>query len=226
MSVSAREAIIYAGVTIAEYFRDQGCHVALLADSTSRWDEALREISSRLGEMPAEESHPAYLATRLGFYQRADAVICQGSDQRRGSVTIVGAVSPAGGDFSEPITQHTLRMAGTFSALDRDLARGRHFPAVDWRRSYTLHRLDGWFTSRVASGWRRQRKWALDLLQRETSLLEIVQILGANTLLAQQQVVLRTGRLPREGFLQQSSYDETGRRCPTYGGNLIPSSGL
>jgi V/A-type H+-transporting ATPase subunit A len=215
MSVAAREASIYAGVTIAEYFRDQGRHVTLLADSTSRWGEALREISGRLGEMPAEDGYPAYLATRLaGFYERAGAAVCLGRDQRRGSVTIVGAVSPAGGDFSEPITQHTLRMAGTFWALDRDLARARHFPAVDWRRSYTLYRLDGWFTSKVAPGWRRQREWALDLLQRETSLLEIVQLLGADTLPPQQQVVLRTGRLLREDFLQQSSFDETDAYCP------------
>ena len=215
MSVAAREASIYAGVTIAEYFRDQGRDVTLLADSTSRWGEALREISGRLGEMPAEEGYPAYLATRLaGFYERAGAVICRGSDQRAGSVTIVGAVSPAGGDFSEPITQHTLRMAGTFWALDRDLARARHFPAVDWRRSYTLYRLDGWFTSQVAATWRRQREWALDLLQRETSLLEIVQLLGADTLPPQQQAVLRTGRLLREDFLQQSSFDETDAYCP------------
>jgi V/A-type H+-transporting ATPase subunit A len=165
--------------------------------------------------MPAEDGYPAYLATRLaGFYERAGAAVCLGRDQRRGSVTIVGAVSPAGGDFSEPITQHTLRMAGTFWALDRDLARARHFPAVDWRRSYTLYRLDGWFTSKVAPGWRRQREWALDLLQRETSLLEIVQLLGADTLPPQQQVVLRTGRLLREDFLQQSSFDETDAYCP------------
>ena len=215
MSVAAREASIYAGVTIAEYFRDQGRHVTLLADSTSRWGEALREISGRLGEMPAEDGYPAYLATRLaGFYERAGAAVCRGSDQRRGSVTIVGAVSPAGGDFSEPITQHTLRMAGTFWALDRDLARARHFPAVDWRRSYTLYRLDGWFTSKIAPGWRRQREWALDLLQRETSLLEIVQLLGADTLPPPQQIVLRAGRLLREDFLQQSSFDETDAYCP------------
>jgi len=215
MSVAAREASIYTGITVAEYYRDQGRHVALLTDSTSRWGEALREISSRLEEMPAEEGYPAYLASRLaGFYERAGAVVCQGRDQRRGSVTIVGAVSPPGGDFSEPITQHTLRMAGTFWALDRDLARARHFPAVDWRRSYTLYRLSGWFSREVAASWPEQRDWALDLLQQETSLLEIVQLLGADTLPAPQQVVLRTGQLLREDFLQQSSFDETDAYCP------------
>jgi V/A-type H+/Na+-transporting ATPase subunit A len=215
MSVAAREASIYTGVTIAEYFRDQGRHVALLTDSTSRWGEALREISSRLEEMPAEEGYPAYLASRVaGFYERAGAVICQGSGQRAGSVTIIGAVSPPSGDFSEPITQHTLRMTGTFWALDRDLARARHFPAVDWRRSYTLYQLSGWFSEEAGASWPDQRDWALDLLQQETSLLEIVQLLGADTLPAPQQVLLRTGQLLREDFLQQSSFDQTDAYCP------------
>ena len=214
MSVAAREASIYTGVTIAEYFRDQGRHVALLTDSTSRWGEALREISSRLEEMPAEEGYPAYLASRIaGFYERAGSVVCTGSDRRTGSVTIIGAVSPPSGDFSEPITQHTLRMTGTFWALDRDLARARHFPAVDWRRSYTLYRLAGWFSGDVAESWPRQRDWALDILQQETSLLEIVQLLGADTLPARQQVVLRTGQLLREDFLRQSSFDDTDAYC-------------
>ena len=215
MSVAAREASIYTGVTIAEYFRDQGRHVALLTDSTSRWGEALREISSRLEEMPAEEGYPAYLASRIaGFYERAGSVTCAGSGGRTGSVTIIGAVSPPSGDFSEPITQHTLRMAGTFWALDPGLARARHFPAVDWRRSYTLYELGGWFGGDVAESWPRQRVWALDILQQETSLLEIVQLLGADTLPAQQQVVLRTGQLLREDFLQQSSFDEADAYCP------------
>jgi len=215
MPVAAREASIYTGVTIAEYFRDQGLHAVLLADSTSRWGEALREISSRLGEMPAEEGYPAYLASRLaGFYERAGAVTCQGSEQRTGSLTIIGAVSPPGGDFSEPITQHTLRMTGTFWALDRDLARARHFPAVGWGRSYTLYQLDGWFSHEVAASWPRQREWALGLLQQETALLEIAQLLGADTLPPQQQVILRTARLLREDFLQQSSFDEADAYCP------------
>jgi V/A-type H+/Na+-transporting ATPase subunit A len=215
MSVAAREASIYTGVTIAEYFRDQGRHVALLTDSTSRWGEALREISSRLEEMPAEEGYPAYMASRIaGFYERAGSVIAAGSDRRAGSVTIIGAVSPPSGDFSEPITQHTLRMAGTFWALDRDLARARHFPAVDWRHSYTLYQLADWFRDDVAESWPRQRDWALDILQQETSLLEIVQLLGADTLPPQQQIVLRTGQFLREDFLQQSSFDETDAYCP------------
>ena len=154
MPVAAREASIYTGITIAEYFRDQGYHVALMADSTSRWGEALREVSSRLEEMPAEEGYPAYLATRLAeFYERAGAVVCLGRDERSGSVSIVGAVSPAGGDFSEPITQHSLRLAGTFWGLDTTLARQRHFPSINWNRSYTLYELDAWFDREVAAGW-------------------------------------------------------------------------
>jgi len=214
MPVAAREASIYTGITIAEYFRDQGYDVALLADSTSRWGEALREVSSRLEEMPAEEGYPAYLGTRLAeFYERAGAVVCLGRDARRGSVSIVGAVSPAGGDFSEPITQHSLRLAGAFWGLDTSLARARHFPAINWNRSYTLYELDEWFEREVAPGWRDQRSWALDLLQRETSLLEIVQLLGADSLAPAERVVLETGRLLREDFLQQSAFDERDAYC-------------
>ena len=180
MPVAAREASIYTGVTLAEYFRDQGYHVALMADSTSRWGEALREVSSRLEEMPAEEGYPAYLSSRLAeFYERAAAVRCLGSDAREGSVTIIGAVSPAGGDFSEPITQHSLRLAGTFWALDTTLARQRHFPAIDWNRSYTLYDFAAWFGREVDDDWEEQRAWARELLQREAQLLEVVQLLGA-----------------------------------------------
>ena len=214
MPVAAREASIYTGITIAEYFRDQGLHVALMADSTSRWGEALREVSSRLEEMPAEEGYPAYLATRLAeFYERAGAMRCLGADGRTGSVTAVGAVSPAGGDFSEPITQHSLRLAGTFWALDTTLARRRHFPSVNWTRSYTLYDLDGWFGEHVTEDWPALRAWALDLLQRETALLEIVQLLGSDALAAPQRVVLATGRLLREDFLQQSAFDELDASC-------------
>jgi len=214
MPVAAREASIYTGITIAEYFRDQGYAVALLADSTSRWGEALREVSSRLEEMPAEEGYPAYLGTRLAeFYERAGAVECLGSDARTGSVSIVGAVSPAGGDFSEPITQHSLRLAGTFWGLDTNLARQRHFPAINWNRSYTLYELDEWFEREVAPGWQSQRSWALDLLQRETSLLEIVQLLGADSLAPTERVVLESGRLLREDFLQQSAFDDRDAYC-------------
>jgi V/A-type H+-transporting ATPase subunit A len=209
MPVAAREASIYTGITIAEYFRDQGYEVALLADSTSRWGEALREVSSRLEEMPAEEGYPAYLGTRLAeFYERAGAAVCLGRDERPGSVSIVGAVSPAGGDFSEPITQHSLRLAGTFWGLDTNLARQRHFPAINWGRSYTLYDLDAWFAREVAPEWPAARAWALDLLQREGSLLEIVQLLGADSLAPAERVVLEAGRLLREDFLQQSAFDD------------------
>jgi V/A-type H+/Na+-transporting ATPase subunit A len=215
MPVAAREASIYTGITIAEYFRDQGYDVALMADSTSRWGEALREVSSRLEEMPAEEGYPAYLGTRLAeFYERAGAVVCLGREERQGSVSIVGAVSPAGGDFSEPITQHSLRLAGTFWGLDTNLARQRHFPSINWNRSYTLYELGAWFEREVAPDWQARRAWALDLLQRETSLLEIVQLLGTDSLAAGDQVVLESGRLLRENFLQQSAFDETDAYCP------------
>jgi V/A-type H+-transporting ATPase subunit A len=214
MPVAAREASIYTGITIAEYLRDQGYHVALMADSTSRWGEALREVSSRLEEMPAEEGYPAYLATRLAeFYERAGAVVCLGRDARSGSVSIVGAVSPAGGDFSEPITQHSLRLAGTFWGLDTTLARQRHFPSINWNRSYTLYELDAWFDREVSAGWSAQRAWALDLLQRESSLLEIVQLLGTDSLAPAERVVLESGRLLREDFLQQSAFDDLDAYC-------------
>jgi V/A-type H+-transporting ATPase subunit A len=214
MPVAAREASIYTGVTVAEYFRDQGYHVALMADSTSRWGEALREVSSRLEEMPAEEGYPAYLSSRLAeFYERGAAVRCAGSDERRGSVTIIGAVSPAGGDFSEPITQHSLRLAGTFWALETSLARARHFPAIDWNRSYTLYDLTSWFEREVAADWKEHRAWASQLLQREAQLLEVVQLVGADTLAPPERVLLRTGRLLGEDFLQQSAFDERDAYC-------------
>ena len=214
MPVAAREASIYTGITLAEYFRDQGYDVALMADSTSRWGEALREVSSRLEEMPAEEGYPAYLSTRLaGFYERAGSTICLGSDEREGSVTVVGAVSPAGGDFSEPITQYSLRLAGTFWALDTSLARQRHFPSINWGTSYTLYELAEWFENEVTEDWTDQRAWATGILQQEGSLLEIVQLLGADALAAPQRVILATGRLMREDFLQQSAFDDTDAYC-------------
>jgi V/A-type H+-transporting ATPase subunit A len=164
--------------------------------------------------MPAEEGYPAYLSSRLAeFYERASAVRCLGSDRREGSVSIVGAVSPAGGDFSEPITQHSLRLAGTFWALDTTLARQRHFPAIDWNRSYTLYDFASWFEREIASDWEQHRAWARELLQREAQLLEIVQLLGADTLAPPERVVLRTGRLLREDFLQQSAFDEHDAYC-------------
>jgi V/A-type H+/Na+-transporting ATPase subunit A len=214
MPVAAREASIYTGVTVAEYFRDQGYHVALMADSTSRWGEALREVSSRLEEMPAEEGYPAYLSSRLAeFYERGAAVRCAGSQEREGSVTIIGAVSPAGGDFSEPITQHSLRLAGTFWALETTLARTRHFPAIDWNRSYTLYDLTGWFDHEIGADWEEHRAWVRQLLQREAQLLEVVQLVGADTLAPPERVLLRTGRLLREDFLQQSAFEEQDAYC-------------
>jgi V/A-type H+/Na+-transporting ATPase subunit A len=215
MPVAAREASIYVGITIAEYFRDQGYHVALMADSTSRWGEALREVSTRLEEIPAEDGYPAYLAARLaGFYERAGRVRCLGGAERTGSVTVVGAVSPAGGDFSEPITQNSLRLAGTFWALDSALARQRHYPAVNWNRSYSGYDLDGWFDRRVSPDWSVLRGWALGVLQQESSLTEIVALLGVSSLAPDQRVVLRTGQLLREDVLQQSSFDEVDATCP------------
>ncbi|MPZ97431.1 MAG: V-type ATP synthase subunit A, partial [Propionibacteriales bacterium] len=215
MPVAAREASIYTGITIAEYYRDQGYDVAMMADSTSRWGEALREVSSRLEEMPAEDGYPAYLATRLaGFYERAGAVQCLGQPGRTGSVTVVGAVSPAGGDFSEPITQNSLRLAGCFWALDTALSRQRHFPAVNWTRSYSQYDLGAWFDQEVADDWSRLRDWALAVLQREESLQEVVSLLGIEALAAEEQVTLRVGRLLREDFLQQSSFDDVDASCP------------
>jgi V/A-type H+-transporting ATPase subunit A len=214
MPVAARESSVYTGMALAEYYRDQGHDVALLADSTSRWAEALREVSSRLEEMPAEEGYPAYLSTRLAeFYERAGQVVCLGSEQRQGSVTVVGAVSPPGGDFSEPVTQHSLRLAGAFWALDTELARQRHFPAVGWGASYTLYLLDKWFEEHVAAGFAEQRSWALRLLQEEQKALEVVQLLGAEALALEQKLVLRTGRLLREDFLQQSAFDDVDAYC-------------
>ncbi len=214
MPVAAREASIYTGITIAEYYRDQGYDVAILADSTSRWGEALREVSSRLEEMPGEEGFPAYLPSRLAeFYERSGAVECLGRDGRTGSVTVVGAVSPPGGDFSEPVTQYSLRLAGTFWALDTDLARRRHYPAIHWSRSYSLYQLGAWFNDRVAPDWEAQRQWAIRLLDEEEELRSVVQLLGIDVLDPSEQVLFRTGRLLREDFLQQSAFDEIDAHC-------------
>ncbi len=215
MPVAAREASIYTGVTIAEYFRDQGLDVALMADSTSRWGEALREVSGRLEEMPGEEGYPAYLASRLaGFYERAGRVEALGTDARQGSVTIIGAVSPPGGDFSEPMTQNSLRLVGAFWALDVNLARRRHFPAIDWIASFTHYRLDAWFRDHVDDAWPRLRAQAQKLLQEERELEEIVQLVGSDALGDPEKVVLDAGRLLREAFLQQSAFSEEDAYCP------------
>ena len=221
MPVAAREASIYTGITIAEYYRDMGYDVLMLADSTSRWGEALREISGRLEEMPGEEGYPAYLAARLAeFYERSGRVICLGNredagDKRRmGSVSVVGAVSPPGGDFSEPVTQNSMRVASTFWALDYDLSRRRHFPAINWTRSYSLYDFSDWFEREVSSDWDELAGEAMALLQREVELLEIVQLVGPDALAEAERAVLAVARMLREDFLQQSAFHEIDRFCP------------
>ncbi|HYA60902.1 MAG TPA: V-type ATP synthase subunit A [Candidatus Acidoferrum sp.] len=217
MPVAAREASIYTGITMAEYYRDMGYDVALMADSTSRWGEALREVSGRLEEMPGEEGYPAYLATRLAaFYERAGRVVCLGSNERIGSITIVGAVSPPGGDFSEPITQNTLRVAGTFWALDTSLAYRRHFPAVNWIKSYSLYldSIKDWFKDNVSHDWRELRDKTMFLLQKEVELQEIVQLVGPDALPEGEKAILEMTRIIREDFLQQSAFDENDSFCP------------
>jgi len=217
MPVAAREASIYTGITIAEYFRDMGYDVALMADSTSRWGEALREVSGRLEEMPGEEGYPAYLATRLSaFYERAGRVVCLGSGERNGSITVVGAVSPAGGDFSEPITQNTLRVVGTFWALDTNLAYRRHFPSVNWIKSYSLYvdNIAEWYVKNIARDWRELRERAMYLLQKEVELQEIVQLVGPDALPESEKAILDVTRMIREDFLQQGAYSDTDSFCP------------
>ncbi|MDD1700076.1 MAG: V-type ATP synthase subunit A [Methanoregula sp.] len=217
MPVAAREASIYTGITMAEYYRDMGYDVALMADSTSRWGEALREVSGRLEEMPGEEGYPAYLATRLAaFYERAGRVVCLGSDERLGSITIVGAVSPPGGDFSEPITQNTLRIAGTFWALDTSLAYRRHFPSVNWIKSYSLYldSIQDWFLQSGFDEWKEMRDVTMYLLQKEVELQEIVQLVGPDALPESEKAILEVTRMIREDFLQQSAYHEIDSFCP------------
>jgi V/A-type H+-transporting ATPase subunit A len=194
-----------------------GYRVALLADSISRWAEALREISSRLVVMPGEEGYPTYLATRLaGFYERGGRVSCLGGGEREGTVTIVSAVSPPGGDFSEPVTQSSQRIAGVFWALDPGLAHRRHFPAVDWKKSYSLYigAVDDWFRRNVAEEWPALRQELMALLQREEELQEVVQMVGIDALQEQERVVLTVSRMVREHFLRQSAYSETDAVCP------------
>jgi V/A-type H+/Na+-transporting ATPase subunit A len=216
MPVAAREASIYTGITMAEYFRDMGYAVALMADSTSRWAEAMREISSRLEEMPGEEGYPAYLSTRLAeFYERAGIGIPHGVEQE-GSVTVIGAVSPPGGDFSEPVTQNTLRVVKTFWALDAKLAQRRHFPSVNWLTSYSLYHesLAGWYKENVAQDWGAIIKRLMVILQEEEKLMEIVQLVGSDALPEKQQLTLEVARLIREFVLQQNAFDEVDTYCP------------
>ena len=216
MPVAAREASIYTGITIAEYFRDMGYSVALMADSTSRWAEALREMSGRLEEMPGEEGYPAYLASRLAqFYERAGRVTTLGQDPKQASVTVVGAVSPPGGDMSEPVTQNTLRICKVFWALDASLADKRHFPSIDWLQSYSLYvdNITSWWQENASDEWRANRDQAMVLLQQESELEEIVQLVGPDALPDSQQVILETTRMLREDFLQQNAYDEVDTYC-------------
>jgi V/A-type H+-transporting ATPase subunit A len=219
MPVAAREASIYVGATLAEFYRDMGYNVAMMSDSTSRWGEALREVSGRLEEMPGEEGYPAYLATRLAsFYERSGRVKPLGSqdDDRIGSVTMVGAVSPAGGDMSEPMTQNSLRVTGAFWALDTSLAHRRHFPAISWTKSYTLFlgQVRGWYETNVADDWQEYRDRAMAVLQKETELQEIVQLVGPDALPESEKLILEIARMLREDFLQQFAFDEVDAYCP------------
>jgi len=224
MPVAAREASIYTGITIAEYYRDMGYDVLLLADSTSRWGEALREISGRLEEIPGEEGYPAYLAARLSeFYERAGRVRCLGTGRdasggnpvpRIGSLTLVGAVSPPGGDFSEPITQGSMRVAGAFWALSYDLSRRRHFPAISWTQSYSLYPLKRWYSRHVARDWSDLVGEAIALLQRADELEEIVQLVGPEALSDNEHLLLMIAQMIREGFLHQSAFEGEDRYCP------------
>ena len=210
MPVAAREASIYTGMTIAEYYRDMGYHVALMADSTSRWAEALREISGRLEEMPAEESFPAYLPSRLaGFYERAGYMETLSGNE--GSVTVIGAVSPQGGDFSEPVTQNTKRFIRTFWALDRSLAYARHFPAINWTTSYSEYFLDvkDWYEDNFGHGFSKMRQQIIDILGKESSLMEIVKLIGSDVLPDDQKLIIETAKVIRQGYLQQNAFHKT-----------------
>ncbi|CAJ37180.1 ATP synthase subunit A [Methanocella arvoryzae] len=214
MPVAAREASCYTGITIAEYYRDMGYGVSLMADSTSRWAEAMREISSRLEEMPGEEGYPAYLAARLSeFYERAGRVITPIG--KEGSVTVIGAVSPAGGDISEPVTQNTLRIVKVFWALDAKLAQRRHFPSINWLNSYSLYQdsLKDWYDKNISPEWNQLKAESMELLQRESELQEIVQLVGSDALPEDQQLTIEIARMIREIFLQQNAYHEVDTYC-------------
>jgi V/A-type H+-transporting ATPase subunit A len=217
MPVAAREASVYVGITIAEYYRDQGYRVALMADSLSRWAEALREIAARLQEMPGEEGYPTYLGNRLGkFYERAGFVEALGRPAREGAVTLISAISPPGGDFSEPVTQASLRVVGALWALDPALAHQRQFPAVDWDVSYSLQAdaVAPWFTDQVGPDWGACRRRTLDLLQRERDLREIAGLVGPEALQDRDRLLLECARLVRETVLAQSAYDPNDAASP------------
>jgi V/A-type H+-transporting ATPase subunit A len=211
MPVAAREASIYTGITIAEYFRDMGYSVALMADSTSRWAEALREISGRLEEMPGEEGYPAYLGSRLAeFYERSGKVVCLGRDGRVGALTAVGAVSPPGGDISEPVSQNTLRIVKVFWGLDAALAYRRHFPAINWLQSYSLYtdNFSDYYREHFGTSWEEYRTEAMRILQEEAELEEIVRLVGIDALSDRERLLLETARSIREDFLHQNSFHE------------------
>ena len=212
MPVSAREASIYTGVTLAEYYRDQGYHVAIMADSTSRWAEALRELSGRMEEMPAEEGFPAYLPTRIAeFYERAGFMQTLGGSE--GSVSIIGAVSPPGGDFSEPVTQHTRRFVRCFWGLDRQLANARHYPAISWLDSYSeyLNDVIPWWEERVGPEWKEDRREMLDLLLREVRLQQVVKLVGPDALPDSQRFIIEVCTVFKNAFLQQNAFDDIDR---------------
>jgi V/A-type H+-transporting ATPase subunit A len=215
MPVAAREASIYTGVTMAEYYRDMGYDTVLVADSTSRWAEALREISGRLEEMPAEEGFPSYLASRLAeFYERAGRMKIIGKPDRIGSITLAGAVSPPGGDFTEPVTTHTMRFIKTFWGLDTRLAYSRHYPAINWMTSYSgyIEFIQQWW-DKIDKEWAKYRAAAYEILQREDELKEIVRLLGPEALPDEQKLILDVARMVKEGFLQQSAFDEIDSYC-------------
>ncbi len=217
MPVAAREASVYTGISIAEYFRDMGYHVALMADSTSRWAEAMREVSGRLEEMPSEEGFPAYLASRLAeFYERAGLVQTLGGENRLGSVTVLGAVSPPGGDLSEPVSQNTLRIVKVFWALDTSLADRRHFPAIHWLTSYSLYvdSVKDWWKEKTGKDWKSMRDEAIALLQKEAELEEIVKLVGPDALPERERGILEVARMMREDFLQQFAFHEVDSHCP------------
>jgi len=218
MPVAAREASIYTGITLAEYFRDMGLNVSMMADSTSRWAEALREISGRLAEMPADSGYPAYLGARLAsFYERPGKVVCKGNPSRHGSVSIVGAVSPPGGDFSDPVTSATLNIVQVFWGLDKKLAQKKHFPSVNWLISYSNYSsaLDPYY-SQIDSEWVRVRTKCRQIFQKDESLREIVQLVGQDSLDESDKITLEIARLIQEDFLKQNGFSEHDRYCPFY----------
>ena len=216
MPVAAREASIYTGVTMAEYYRDMGYDTVLVADSTSRWAEALRELSGRLEEMPAEEGYPSYLASRLAeFYERAGRVKCLGTPERAGSVTLIGAVSPPGGDFTEPVSTHTLRCIKTFWALDTKLAYSRHYPSINWMTSYSgdADLIDKWWVDNVDKDRPNLRLETYSILRKEDVLKEIVRLLGPEALPDEEKLILDVARMIKEGFLQQMAFDKVDTYC-------------